>query len=995
MAVSVTFTRHGSAALDALAAAVAAAKGDDPLTPVAVIVPTNTAGVMARRALGRRGGAAAIDVLTVFRLAELLGAPSLHGEGRKPVSTPVVDLAVKRVIHDSPGLYAAVNHHPSTVVALRDLYRELRAAGPGSLTALAGTARGREPARVATDVARLLAPQWYDEGDLLARATERARHDVPERLRRVVVHLPQRLRPLEAQLLAALGERGSVELVVALTGDADADAGVIALAESLAGGPLHPPFDAPPPPAGDVTVVSTTDADDEVRIGVRAVLAAARAGTRFDRIAVLFPADRPYARLVEHQLSAAGIAWNGRPGTGVGERMVPRVLAELLELDRRGLRRSALMTLLGDVPARRADGRVVPTARWERIGRAAGVVREEDWHPHLVRYADEVDAEADAALELLAFVADLRAALGDPAVPRRWAAWVTWAKQQLEWWFGRGGLDRLDGAEREGWEQTTKVLDRLDHLDSIGGPATRAEFHATFVAELDVTPGRRGKVGDGVHVSTLAGAAGLDVDVAVLLGAAEGLVPPRPAVDPLLGDLERELAGLEGSADRAALVHRQFLAAATTTPAVTITVPRGDLRATATHHQSRWIAPLLDASGSLPVVIDSHAHGLAATEFPVSAAEHRLRQLWSCTRAGDDIRDLPLATDDVDLRRALRLRDARASAEFTEFDGNLTGRAIAPLPATVSPTRIETWAACPHAYFVHYVLGARPIDEPASIETLSSLDRGSAIHDAIDRLHHAVLDGTLPQPGPAGWTDEHAAALQRAGAEVADVLHAAGRTGRAAYWVNARAELLATLDAWLAFDCIGWAGRKLRSSEQEFGDDERVELMLPDGRAIGFRGKIDRIDEMPDGTLVVTDHKSGRPDKLGSVSADDPTLTGRRFQLPVYAAAARALLGLPKAPVRAGYTYFRPKFTRTELALDDDVDQRIGNELARVVGGIEAGVFPAIPEPPKWMPFNSCWFCDPDDLGTAPRWADWERKRSDHVLAALFPLDDGEADADG
>ena len=87
-------------------------------------------------------------------------------------------------------------------------------------------------------------------------------------------------------------------------------------------------------------------------------------------------------------------------------------------------------------------------------------------------------------------------------------------------------------------------------------------------------------------------------------------------------------------------------------------------------------------------------------------------------------------------------------------------------------------------------------------------------------------------------------------------------------------------------------------------------LMLPDGRAIGFRGKIDRIDELPDGTLVVTDHKSGRPDKLGSVSADDPTLGGRRFQLPVYAAAARALLGPPKAPVRAGYTYFRPKFTR-------------------------------------------------------------------------------------
>ena len=142
------------------------------------------------------------------------------------MSTPIVDLAVKRVIHDTPGLYVGVNHHPSTVVALRDLYRELRVAGPAALTALARTTRGSEPARVAAEVARLLARQWYDEGDLLARAAERARHDLPARLRRVVVHLPQRLRPLEHRLLAALGEQADVHLLLGVTGDADADAAV-------------------------------------------------------------------------------------------------------------------------------------------------------------------------------------------------------------------------------------------------------------------------------------------------------------------------------------------------------------------------------------------------------------------------------------------------------------------------------------------------------------------------------------------------------------------------------------------------------------------------------------------------------------------------------------------------------------------------------------------------------------------------------------------------
>src|SRR5262245_29122946 len=162
--IRATFVAHGSAAFDALAEAVGAAKGGDPLVPVTVIVPTNTAGVMARRAIGRRGGATAIDVLTVFRLAELLGSPSLLEEHRKPVSTPVIDLGVKQILRSAPGRYRAVADHASTVVALRDLYREVRLAGPAAPAALARTERGGEPARVLTELGRLLAPAWYDEG---------------------------------------------------------------------------------------------------------------------------------------------------------------------------------------------------------------------------------------------------------------------------------------------------------------------------------------------------------------------------------------------------------------------------------------------------------------------------------------------------------------------------------------------------------------------------------------------------------------------------------------------------------------------------------------------------------------------------------------------------------------------------------------------------------------------------------------------------------------
>ena len=236
MPIEVTATAYGPDAFDALAAAVRRVKHGDPLVPMSVIVPTNTAGVMARRALGRRGGATAIDVLTLFRAAEVLGSPTLLARGRKPVSTPVVDLAVKQVLARSPGLYGPVHRHPSTVVALRDLYRELRVAGPTALTALARTGRGNEPARVAAEVARLLAPSWYDEGDLLAAAASATRRQLPDRLARVVVHLPERLRPLERQLLRALATTADVELIVGMTGDPEADEPIHALVADLTDG---------------------------------------------------------------------------------------------------------------------------------------------------------------------------------------------------------------------------------------------------------------------------------------------------------------------------------------------------------------------------------------------------------------------------------------------------------------------------------------------------------------------------------------------------------------------------------------------------------------------------------------------------------------------------------------------------------------------------------------------------------------------------------------
>ncbi|MDQ6697654.1 MAG: hypothetical protein M3Z46_09395, partial [Actinomycetota bacterium] len=98
MGIRARCATYGRDAADALRAEIAAAKGDEPLAPVTVIVASNQVGVSARRLLAsgavgsvcRSGvGLVAVSFLTTYRLAELLGAATLAGTGRRPISTPV------------------------------------------------------------------------------------------------------------------------------------------------------------------------------------------------------------------------------------------------------------------------------------------------------------------------------------------------------------------------------------------------------------------------------------------------------------------------------------------------------------------------------------------------------------------------------------------------------------------------------------------------------------------------------------------------------------------------------------------------------------------------------------------------------------------------------------------------------------------------------------------------------------------------------------------
>jgi RecB family exonuclease len=293
-----------------------------------------------------------------------------------------------------------------------------------------------------------------------------------------------------------------------------------------------------------------------------------------------------------------------------------------------------------------------------------------------------------------------------------------------------------------------------------------------------------------------------------------------------------------------------------------------------------------------------------------------------------------------------------------------------------SATRLETWASCPFRYFAEVVLGVTVPDSPVRALQINPLDRGSLVHDVLDRFIAGVIAG--------GSRD--AATLTGVAEAVFGEYEARGLTGRRLFWERDRARLLRDLLELLAHD-LARPGAPVRT-ELRFGPPAPVPFELGDGRTIPFRGAVDRIDANPDGGLVVIDYKTGSSTRYQGLTALDPTAGGRRFQLAVYALAARAALDRPDAPVDAEYWFVTSKARFKEIGypVDDDVLARVRDALGAVDALIGSGVFPAVPTAELFVPYVECPFCDPDGLGPGERRREWERKRSGPGLAAFREL---------
>lgn len=976
-----------------------------------VIVRSNLVSVSTRRALAARpGGIANVNFLTLRRLAEQIAGPTLAETGRRPVSIPLITAAIRSVLREDPGVFAPVAQHPSTEEALTSAYRELRSAPETSLDAVAGcSARAADVIRIDRAARERLADAWFDEDDLLGKAAALLASGDARTNNPVVVHLASTFTTGESALVNALARQGSLAINIGLTGDTavdDATSKAYELAEIAVTN-----FEPVPPPTAS-HIISASDPDDEVRAVVRAITGWMDEGVRLGRVAVLYPTADPYARLIQEQFEGASLPLNGAPVRSIGDMLYGRVIRNLLALSERDFRRSDVLTVLADAPILNGDDRV-PSRAWERVSRAAGVVRGSDWDERLRRWATaqrrraDVEAaddleerakhrrlEADRAEALSAFVIRLQDELNPQDKPRSWTEAVGWIVALADRYLGteRRRISWPED-EQQAADRVEEALERLVGLDAIGGsPPTLELFRQTLDSELSVALRRVGRPGDGVYVGQISSVAGMVFDRVAILGLSEGRFPPRRLEDPLLPDVEREAASghLQLRSHRVNDDRRDLLAAVASADHALLSYPRGDLRRSTNQPASRWLLDDAARLAGLSTIesddirkhsgepwlthVASFAGGLALS--PQSSTEQQLR-LAPIARGQ---REHQLINDDGRTRAALEVVRARRSTAFTRFDGNLGHLAakIGP-PEHISTSRLEAWAKCPRAYLFGHVLGVERVDEPERRFEMDPLTRGSIVHKILEDFivwavgHKDPLDK---------WTADDHDRLQSIAEKHFDDAEREGNTGRAILWRAERMRLANDLRILLDTDALRLAsGYRPIRAEMKFND---VAIPLPSGHTIRARGSIDRVDLRSDGSLAVIDYKTGSSSSYSSLSEADPHHHGKQLQLFVYSRAALTTYA-ETTEVRADY-WFTKENKQKGYRITEAVSAAVTTAIDSITHGIGAGVFPAHPsDQPAWG-WVDCWFCTPDGLSDQHERRAWLRKQDDPALSGYRAL---------
>ncbi len=608
-------------------------------------------------------------------------------------------------------------------------------------------------------------------------------------------------------------------------------------------------------------------------------------------------------------------------------------------------------------------------ARWRR--RFAGHRRELD--RRLADAGREEGTEGQATATGIRLEATLRqlAYLEAFALPvvdtlEEWSATATWG----EW------LGRFAGLAPRVLRRPAHVLRVLTELQPMAavGPIGLDEARRVLAARLLTveaeTPSRRyGRV----FVGTPSQLRGRAFRVVFVPGLAERLFPQKTREDPLLLDTLRTHLddGLPTEPQRVRDERDMLrLAVGAAGERLCASYPRLELSEARARVPSFYALDLVRAAtGEVPahetLEADARRAGDASLAWPapsdpavaVDEVEHDLAVIRRLLDHPDPAavrgHGHYLLTMSEPLRRSVIERWRRARPEWSPYDGFTrvtpqTGDALAARRLTsraYSLSALQRFSACPYQFALAAMFTLQRLDEPAPIERVDPITRGSLIHEIQTRLLRDLKEtGELPLS---------IASLPRARQRLDDVLDQV--TARAHEDLAPAVERVWSDDVdAMRRDVQGWLTRIVDESEWvptwfEYGfgpvPGERDPASSPDPVVLdggyALRGAIDLIERHAGtGDLRVTDYKTGRPpDKLAALVIGG----GAVLQPVLYGLAAERALGHAVHAGRLFYCTAAGGFASHSLVLDEH-SRRLGIETLEVIDrAIATGALMAAP----------------------------------------------------
>lgn len=615
----------------------------------------------------------------------------------------------------------------------------------------------------------------------------------------------------------------------------------------------------------------------EAKAAAAAVKARARAGTPYGKMAVICRTAERYLPAVRYEFRLQNIPLFCDEPTTPEYTAPARAVHTALELLRGGISSAAVLRLLktglvdlsGEVqnalenyaytwPLRAADWREEfdrnpdgYTDRMTEQGRKALADAESARRflvPKIQQLMDKTH-DADAAV-LTAQIYCFLQSLGAES-----------ALQSLsDGLRARGDLPNAEEALRE-WNVVTELLDEMVRLLPTGEPIAPADYDDLFTMLLRTTD--MGHIPQSMDCVTFTTAGRMrlpETEAVFVLGLAEGEFPQTPGDIGLLSHADRDLMMGQGAdlPDRFEnrMIREQvcFYKALTAARSfLWVSWPGGTAGLTGTAALTQALE-LLQVPQAQPDPADLAAAPAAALDLLGSVWQQDTPQRAAVEAALQAVENTPQAAPGYAAVRRAAVREPARVQDTAALEA-LLGHSV-----SISPTRFERYAVCPFAYFMQYVLGARPRQKAELAANISGT------------LTHWVLEQALKREKErfTALTQEELTALTDALVQEYVETNLPGGGTRQDYLIERIRRNLVGLLAFIQRD-MRQSGFRLAAFELRISDSSEAAdpnaprvapVTLPDGAGHTVRviGTIDRVDTMKLGGTTyirVVDYKTG------------------------------------------------------------------------------------------------------------------------------------------